>query len=155
MGSYILRVVSTGFLCAIVQLFFDKGSKAYSLVRLVCGMLLTLMVLSPIRNSSQWKWEMNVLEMFPDVSDVISEGEDAAKSAMGQIISQKTQTYILDKANALGADIDVEIVLSDETLPKPCKATIHGTTSPYVRKQLTQVICVDLGISEENQEWIY
>lgn len=155
MGSYILRVVSTGFLCAIVQLFFDKSNKVYSFVRLVCGMLLTLMVLTPILNSSQWQWDLNVLEMLPDASDIISEGESAAKSAMGQIISQKAQTYILDKANALGADIDVEIVLSDETLPKPCKATIRGTTSPYVRKQLTHVICEDLGISEEDQEWIY
>lgn len=155
MGNYILRMVSAGLLCGIVQIFFRKSKGTNTVVRLMCGMLLTLTVLSPILNFRQWQWNLNVLETLPDSADIISDGETAAKDAMAQIISQKTTSYILDKANALGAELDVEIALSDDKIPIPYKATIRGSASPYIRKQLTQRIRDELGILEENQEWIF
>ena len=69
---------------------------------------------------------------------------------MKRIIKQKTETYILDKANALGAEITVQVVLEDYI---PAGVTIMGDVSPFVKSNLSASITQELNIPPEEQIW--
>ena len=58
----------------------------------------------------------------------------------------------MDKAHSLGADIQVEVMLSNEQYPVPKQVRLKGDVAPYARTQLIKFL-EELGISEENQIW--
>jgi hypothetical protein len=60
----------------------------------------------------------------------------------------------MDKARSYGAEIQVEITLSQEDPPVPKGCTITGEISPFVKQQLQKVLTNELMIPEENQRWI-
>ena len=72
---------------------------------------------------------------------------------LAQFIKERTQSYILDKAQSLNAVLDVEVTLSDDEIPVPVKVCITGKVSPYARGRLENLIIEDLGIEKENQIW--
>ena len=85
---------------------------------------------------------------------MIASGQQMAREQETQIISRQTQSYILDKAQALGAMIEAEVGLSDERPFVPVSVTIKGNLSPYARQVLENIIQNDLGIRKEDQLWI-
>jgi hypothetical protein len=73
---------------------------------------------------------------------------------MGDIIKSKTEAYILNEARKMELDITVEVELSDADPPAPCRVFIKGTASPYKKTVLGRYISDNLGIPQENQQWI-
>ena len=69
-----------------------------------------------------------------------------------EIIKQRTEAYILDRASAMDAQIKVSVSLGKDGIPKSVRIT--GRISPMNRSRLTDVIAADLGIPREQQEWI-
>jgi hypothetical protein len=57
----------------------------------------------------------------------------------------------LDKAESLGAELTVEVMLDDSQIPIPTKVRIRGNISPYNREKLSSIIERDLGIPTEAQ----
>ena len=76
-----------------------------------------------------------------------------AYQAMTELIKEKSQAYILDKAAELDASITADVTISEEELPKPLSVVISGQVSPYNRKRLESILETDLGIAKENQVW--
>ena len=99
---------------------------------------------------------------LPDLNDYISQAESAveegkriALSERITIISQECETYILDKAKELQADLTVEVTVEEKDgEPIPVFAEVSGTVLPEVQQRLSAVIATDLGITKENQLWI-
>ena len=67
---------------------------------------------------------------------------------MTEIIKQRTQAYILDKAQALNTVLEVEVTLSDDDIPVPLKVRLKGKISPYAKGRLQATIAEDLGIEK-------
>jgi stage III sporulation protein AF len=135
-------------------MLFEKNSSPSPLIKLVTGLVMVIAVLQTVHKLP-----------LPAVNDIwtgFSEiGKSAAESGLTdsreklcESIRQKTQAYILDKAEGLGADITVEVILSDDTPPYPISAILSGMASPYAREQLTHCLKTELNISEDNQRWI-
>ena len=80
-------------------------------------------------------------------------GENAAREAMAERISQQTKAYILDKAQALEASLTVEVILDDAGIPTPCGVRISGKVSPYAKGVLSDYMEKELGIPREEQRW--
>ena len=59
----------------------------------------------------------------------------------------------MDKAESLGAELTVEVTLSDDELMVPCAVKLSGAISPYAKKVLSDTIAKDLGIQVEEQIW--
>ena len=115
--------------------------------------MLAFVILSPVGD-----WDPDAVASFAQFYD--TEGERAAEAgvnmasdAMQEIISAETCAYILDKATELGAEISVEVQLTDENLPVPKSVFLEGNISPYGKKQLTGWMETELGIPEEHQIW--
>jgi hypothetical protein len=152
--EYLLSVTAAALLCGILQSITGQKGSAGGILKLVCGIFLSFTVISPIA-------EIRLLDLNWSPSDVISEaqtavedGKDYAMRAMERHINEQAQAYILDKARALDAQIQVDIRVSEEDPPVPVGCTIQGEFSVYARKQLTTIIREDLGIPEEEQIWI-
>jgi len=83
----------------------------------------------------------------------IDHGVESANTAIRAVIKEQTETYILEKADSMGADLRAQITLDSGNQPFPIAVKISGDVSPYVKKQLISIISNDIGIPEEMQTW--
>lgn len=150
LGRYILTLTAAAILCGIVTALVREGLPR-SAVRVVCGILLSVTALSPLRQLK-----------LPDLSsisrDFRQEGEAAA--AMGaelareqrlEGISEALEAYILDKAASMDAELEAKVWLDGQGNPE--KVVLAGCIPPAVRRELEEIITQELGIAKENQLW--
>lgn len=154
MEKYILSISAAAIICAIVASLSGSNGKPNVVIKLLCGIFLTLTVIRPLAKVS-----------IPDISSYLDDTKwDAALAGergaayrdevLRAGIKANTEAYILDKAVSMAAQIHVEVTLNDEDLPLPCAVRITGSVSPYVKQQLQRMIENDLGLPKEVQEWI-
>lgn len=152
--EYVLSVSAAAVLCGIICGLCGEKSLSGPVVRLICGLILTLAVLRPVIHIRLEDLMYNWDSLRNDSVLKAQEGVDYANQAMGQLIKEKTAAYILDKAGQYDAAIEVEVQVTDDTIPIPDQVTVTGHISPYVKEQLQDYIESDLGIPRENQRWI-
>ena len=123
-------------------------------MKLIGGLFLTFTIIAPIA-------DIDIDALFDSSWDFTEQGEAAA--AMGQesareeltsIIKQECEAYILDKAEAYHAQLEVEVTLSQDEIPVPAAVRLQGSVSPYAKSNLQQWLQDDMGIPKENQVWI-
>lgn len=151
--QYLLTLVAAAIICALTTNLINKSTLPGSLVKLLSGIFLSICFLSPIVDLDLGSLD-DYLEAFSYESDsAVLAGAEISDSSLRQSIKQQTETYILDKATAMNADLSVEVTLSDDELPVPVGVELTGSVSPYVKYRLSEVLTSDLGISKENQLW--
>ena len=152
--QYVISITTAAMICGMIISLLTK-SKSLPVIKVLCGLFLTLSVLKPIANInldqviSQWD-----LDHLTQGKSVISTGEEIANESLAQIITAETEAYILDKAEELGAALQVKVFLKEGTPPVPDSAIIRGTISPYVKQNLMDMMESDLGIAKEKQRWV-
>lgn len=149
--GYLLSVTAAALVCGIVTTLGGKSSGISKLLKLLCGLFLAATVVKPlvdVKIGDIWDFAEN-LTVSSDAA--VAMGENVAAEEMERIIKQKTQTYILDKAKALGADVTVEVSLEGYI---PSSVTVKGDLSPYVKSNLSASIARELNIPPEEQVWI-
>ena len=153
-SGYIMKLLAVSLICgAAVQLLGSKGSMG-PLIRLIAGLFMTVTVISP--------WAQvriqHMSDYFEDVSSgsgqIVVAGEEQAREMLVSIIKERTQAYILDKANSYGAELAVEVSVDGSDTPVPCAVQISGSISPAGKKALSNMIRQELGIPLEEQTWI-
>ena len=146
--EYLISVTAAALICGAVSNLAGKNGTLSKLVNLLCGLFLAITVIKPVV-------EVNVDDIYSftdqlsaDREMAVDMGTEMATEEMKRIIKEKTEAYILDKANSLGTEIQVEIILDDL---EPVGAILSGSVSPYVRSALGASISQDLGIPPEEQ----
>ena len=152
--AYLLTVVSASIICALVIEIIGKKSPYIAAIKLLLGLFLSITVISPLV-----KINFNdITSYFEDfhiaATTVTDDGENTADTAMMALIKENTEAYILEKATALGASLDVDVTVSIFESPIPTAVIIKGAISPYAKKELQNIIEKDLAIPRENQLWI-
>ena len=152
--NYLLGLLCTALLCGVVNQVVGSKSFAASAIRLISGFCMVLAVASPLVN-----FRMPNLSGFMDQLEwqsnrITAEGESYTKQAMEEIITERTQAYILEKAESCGAVLTVELTLSGDPLPVPVAVKLSGSISPYHRQVMTEMLEEELGIATEAQIWI-
>lgn len=150
--QYVYAVILCVLICKVVtQLAADSRQK--TLIRLICGVFLCLCILQPLTGLSltEWvpisRWDLHTADPW------IARGEALAREAKAACIKSACETYILDKAELLGAGVSVTVTLDDGLLP--VSAEISGNPDTNVQMQLQNILMTDLGIPKENQAWIW
>ncbi len=151
--EYILSVCAAAVLCSLVKGFVDKKGPAGELVHMMCGVFLTVTAVSPLLQFRVRDISSYVQSFSFEASEITSAAEQEAEAAMNEIIIAKAREYIMDKATSMNTDIEVDILLTDDTPGIPCGAVIVGNVSPYAKTRLTQIMESDLGIPREAQQW--
>lgn len=151
--EYLVGVTSAAVLCGILSTISD-GKTSGAMVKLLCGVFLSLIVIFPLS-------DIHLIELDVENHNRLTEGQlasemgtDYAKQAKMQIIKQRTEAYILDKAKLYNLDVRVEVTLSRNETPAPCAVVIWGQASPYAKVQLGNMLETELGIPKENQRWM-
>ena len=151
--GYLLSVTAAALCCGILSSVLGKKGLTGSTVKFLCGIVMLLTVVGPLLNIQIGDLENSFKELSLDADNVAAFGQEAALNEYAAIIKERTAAYILDKAESLGAELTVEVTLSDDDLLVPCAVKLSGTVSPYGKKVLAETIAKDLGIQEEAQTW--
>ena len=152
--EYLVQVTAAALVCGILNTIVGKKGSIAATVRVMTVILMTVTMASPIVRlrfsvvSDFWR------DVRFDSAMYAQQGSDASREAVRTIIKERSEAYILDKAASLGADIRVELVLSDDALPVPVSVTLHGAVSPVGKRRLQEMIRDELGIPLEEQKWI-
>ena len=153
MAQYLLGGVAAAMVLGILDGLLDKKSSAAGLLRLMGGLFLTFTLLQPL-TKMDFSSIGDYIAAFGDEGESIAAlGEDMAAEEMARIIKSKTEAYILDKAQAFGLNLQVEVTVSEEETPVPMGVRLAGNVSPYAKWQLQNMMEEDLGIGEEQQIW--
>lgn len=151
--QYIASVTASAMICGILLGVMKQG-QLQGILRIICGIFLTICVLQPITEVSNWNIDNWVLPKLEEGEGAVSEGRHHAETAMEIFITQETQAYILDIAKELGLEILVRVELSREDPPIPIGVTINGHGTPYQKLCLEDRISQELNIPKENLQWI-
>ena len=152
--EYLLSVVAVALLSGVVLALTPKGA-VHRTLTFLCGLAMILTALGPVA-----KLDFDTLAQ--SMARTRIQAEEAAEGVtvdstelIAEIIKEESETYIWDKAAALGmtvTDVTVE-VSTDGTYPYPYSAaiTVDGTEEQW--QQLQQALEEELAIPAERQEW--
>jgi cell division protease FtsH len=131
-SSFITILLVLGFIMLIIKSIQAGGAQAMSFGKSRAKMLM----------------DNKVKTRFSDVA-----GIDEEKKELEEIIKTKTQAYVLDKADSLGLDLEVEITVDNSELPVPVSVVLTGAAAPYAKARLSNIIANDLAVPKEAQIW--
>ena len=151
--EYLVQVTAAGMICGVVNMIAGKKGSVAASVRIMTVILMTVTMASPLVRLRLTGISDFLSDIRYDGSMYAQQGSQTSKDAVSDIIRERSEAYILDKAALLGADIRVELTLSRDALPIPVSVTIYGAVSPVSRQRLQKLIRDDLGIPLEAQTW--
>lgn len=149
--TYLLGIVAAAMAVTAASALLREGSLRRA-VRLAGSMVLILVVLGPLLRES--------LDAFGAYLAEIEMEEDALRSGieventdiLTRIICRKTEAYILDKATAMGADVEVAVTMEQgEHYPYPYGVTVEGALTDAQRERLSEDMELSLAIPKERQ----
>ena len=148
--QYAISVVSVAILCSILTRIAPQNSEK-NLMRLISGLILTIVVIRPVSQIELPSMKEISIPKDAAAYVAVEEGKELAEESMNDIIKRTCEAYILNKATAIGADVQVSVSVNAQHIP--FAARITGDVTPEIRKQLAQTLETDLGITKENQSW--
>ncbi|MEA4965740.1 MAG: hypothetical protein VB055_07960 [Oscillospiraceae bacterium] len=149
--NYLLGVVCAAMAVAILSALLKDGAIKRA-VSLVGGTVLLLAVLTPLVKADLDKFGQYLSQVELQTDEMTSGVTVGNKELMAEIIRDKTEAYILDKAAGLGAEITASVsVATDADYPYPDGAMITGTLSAGQKASLQAYLRDSLAIPEERQ----
>lgn len=149
LGEYVISL-SCASVAAGIVLSLIGNSEHESLIRLLCGIFLTITALSPFTDLQILDFSELTQSSVTQASQATALGKKMAAEAMAEIIKEEMEAYILDKAIAWTSELEVSVQLSDGI---PISVELDGDITPEGKQILSQMIADELGISKENQQW--
>lgn len=151
--AYLLSVITAGVICSIVTSIPGRSAAVSALLKLTTGIFMAVTVISPLI-SFQLPNIQSYMDAFSvDAAYAVETGQQLAAEETKKIIKSRLEAYILDKAAVFGADLTVQVSLSEEQFPVPCAVELSGQISPYGKLRLTEFLEDELGIGKEHQIW--
>ncbi len=149
MREYLLGIVAAALLVSTLHALGGQGA-GEGVRRMVGGILLTLAVFRPL---GQLDFQIPDLQEYQSAADAIAaEGISQAEEARRECISSELGAYILTKADDLGLQAEVEVILGEEEFPE--RILITAAAAPGARQELTDLIVRELGVERETVTWI-
>lgn len=152
--EYILSVCAAAIICSVVTVLTHGKTTVSQLVKLCSGIFLSLIVIRPLTDIDLTVFADLTFSHISAAEEAASTGKNLASDALTDIIKGRCEAYILDKAETLGAEITVEVTVSQDDIPVPVTAVIQGNVSPFAKSQLMSLLCNQLGIPKEDQKWV-
>lgn len=148
--EYLLSVTAAALICGMFTSLAGKNSSISKLLKLLCGLFLAATVIKPALDVRIDNIYAITDSLTQEGDAAVAAGEKMAAQEMKRIIKEKTETYILDKAKSLRAEISVQVELEEYT---PIRVTVMGDIAPFARSELSACIAQELGIPSEEQIW--
>ena len=148
--SYLFSVCAAAILCGIVlKITPPKGSSAV-MIKMLCGIFVMITILSPIISLPDCDFQSYFTGLSGEAMSIVAHGKDNAQAEIDAVMQQRLESYIHEKANSLGVDLDVTITVKDGVI---CSFCACGAISPYKKAQISDYVRDQLGIALEDQQW--
>lgn len=151
-ANYILSLCCGAIICSIILSVGNSGGAGGSLRRMICGLFLAFLAISPLRDIDLQEFAEEIHTYTDDAEDAANAGIAQTEDAVAAVISQQAEAYILDKAAALSLELEVCVNVDEETM-LPTSVELSGDASPSQKQVLTDYIRETLGIEENDQQW--
>lgn len=151
--AYLLSVTSAAILCSIAKSLSSMSGSAEKALKLLCGLFLIFTVIRPLNKMDFSQISDHMPRISQEAERAVEDGKDYAFQARAAIIKAEAEAYILDKASAYGAELQVDVKVTDSEPQIPEHVTVKGKLSRYVQNQLSDYIQEKLGIPKEAQYW--
>lgn len=148
-----LSIISASLIAGVTSAMLPQ-TKGKELLRLLCGIFITVTLLTQIKHADFTFLQKPFADSVGEAQTQSQMGQQQAKKQLEAVIKHACETYILDKATSLDVQVRSEIALAQEDVPVPKAVTIYGTLPPEKRAVLQELITKDLGIAKEDQMWI-
>ena len=149
--EYVIRVVAAALISGVV-IRLTEGIGSGEIIRMLCGLFMTLILLQPIIGRRELQWEFMLPQIRRQAEENVLEGVAAAEKIRQEFIMRQAETYISNRAAEMDTEIQAEIMLGEDNLPE--SVVLTGAVSPLNKSRLTQIIASELGIPRERQEWL-
>ena len=149
--AYILSVICCALLCAVVSGIGAKKGSSAMILKLISGIFLVFTLIRPVSDMDLGDMEFRLPDLTENATYASNMGQTYAESQLEAIIKAETEAYILDKAQALQADVTVAVTLDGNHIPAALQ--ISGQFTPRAMEELSRILETDLGIAKEDQIW--
>ena len=149
--QYVLSLTAAALLGGVLLACVPEGC-GRKILRLVCGILLTVTALKPLGQLRLPNLDELSGEYRQQAEAAVAMGQEMARLEAREGIRKALEAYILDKAAELGMDVTPEIFLDESGIPVSIR--LEGEISSELRQKMQTIITNDLGIPGEAQEWI-
>lgn len=151
--DYVLSVVAAAIISTLALTVTNKNRTYSSVIRLLVGVFLSVTIVAPLAKIKFHEVSMQLNSISDSGREYVTKGCAISHSATADIISEQVAEYVLNKAEELGISVDVSVIMSNENELKPQSIHIRGTTTPYAKAKLENILENELEIAEENQIW--
>lgn len=154
MKDYILTIAAAAMAVSVAVSLLRTGP-IRKLALLAGGLLLTLAILGPLTRAKLEDFGQYLAGLELQTDAAVSGIAAESKSVMAAIIAEKTETYIWDKAAALGAVVTVSVEVRQGTdYPYPWAAEISGPLTGSQQLALSEWMERELAIPRERQVFV-
>ncbi len=151
--QYLLSIICACVMVTIVKAFIGDKAPSAGIIKLIAGAFLIFTVVAPVVRMQFEDLQDYYIGVSEDAQKVVGQGEAMSQQACQAIIKEQLETYILDKADSLGLDLEIDISFPDISEMSPDEIMILGNASPYGRKTLQTFLTEEIGIPEDKQIW--
>lgn len=153
MRAYLIRLVAAAILAAVLRRLAPENGSGRG-TRLGAGLLVMITALSPL-GSLNLVTAAEHLGQWGYVGGFTEESfQETANGLLEELIKDSAETYILDKAQTLGMELEAEVeTVVQNGCPIPWRVRLRGDVPLEARMELTKMLREDLGIPEERQMW--
>ena len=152
-SEYLLSVTAAAIICMVAKSLVRTNGAAGQMIRIVTGVILIISIISPLHAFRFQNLKGFLDEFQASAEDYVSAGTASAQTAMKEIIIEETTAYIMNAANKYGVELELSIVLSDDTVPQVERIVLTGSVSPYEKSILQSYIYENFGLTEEQVVW--
>ena len=118
------------------------------------SLIVVLAVVSPIVKLDSEDISRTIAKFQMEKEELRTGIEIKNREIISELIKENTQSYILDKAEAMGIELSVDVTVRGEgDYPFPVSVVLKGEVTQAERAFLERMIERDIGISKERQEW--
>ncbi len=152
--EWLLALVSVCLLCALADAMMPQGP-VRKVGRLVCGLTLLCALLAPLSRLDLEGGQAWVEEYFAGLERREQELQEQVNAGTKDIIEEKYEAYIVDKAKQAGIVCTVRVTCQpgEDGLMTPFQVELAGSFTDQVQSTLTQLIQEELLVPPERQTY--
>ncbi len=154
MGSlkdYLIAVCCAAVLCAILKQIVGHGKVSGGMLHFLSGLFVVICIISPWKDFTLQDLEKYNPFQTNEVNVYVESGKQITQNQINEIIIEKTEAYILEKAKTMNVQVGVRVELSAEGIPECSQIT--GKLSNSEKDELSAFLLNEIGIQREMQLW--
>ena len=155
LGGWIYGIVAAAMISAIT-LMISPESKVKRVVAAVCGLMMLVALIKPVREFDYGSLRRNFVRLWDDAGGFSTQLDEVNENITRRIIEEKYAAYILDKGTALGfmkLEVTVSVEKTDDGLYYPDTVAINTDGDAALKRALAYEIEAGLGVPSGELIW--